>query len=305
MNLFDRLAAAAMPLVPRSVVRRLSTRYIAGEQMDSALDVGQRLQKGGYRVTYDILGEAVDNQNGVRAMAEQYQQLLQALIAQNLERNFSLKPTQMGLNVSEDFCYETVAGLATQAKDAGAFIRYEMEDSPTVESTLRVFERLRKDFPDTVGCVLQSMLLRTVDDVRQMLKVDAPLNVRLVKGIYVEPKEVAWQGGADVNRSYLESLRLLLEGGAFVGVATHDEALIEGTRKILQDLPEASDRVEIQMLLGVREELRIDARKKGLAVRVYVPFGTEWYPYVTRRLRKNPKLARYAFKGLFGKKENL
>jgi proline dehydrogenase len=305
MNLFDRLAAAAMPLVPRSVVRRLSTRYIAGEQMESALEVGQRLQRGGYRVTYDILGEAVDSQTGVRSMAQQYEQLLQALIGQNLELNFSLKPTQMGLNISEDFCYEIVAELAAKAQESQAFIRYEMEESATVDGTLRVFERLRSAFPGTVGCVLQSMLLRTIDDVQKMVEGDGPLNVRLVKGIYVEPKEIAWQNQADVNRSFLECLQILLQRGAFVGVATHDETLIEGTHKILDQMPEARARVEIQMLLGVREELRVKACKQGLPVRVYVPYGTEWYPYVTRRLRKNPKLARYAFLGLFGKKEKL
>ncbi|NQU48707.1 MAG: proline dehydrogenase family protein [Planctomycetes bacterium] len=305
MNLFDRFAAACLPLVPRFIVRRLSTRYIAGEQMDQALTVGKNLQQAGYRVTYDILGEAVDHREGVTAAAEEYHRLLEALVEQNLELNISLKPTQMGLNISEGFCFETIAKIAEKAKKQGAFMRYEMEDSNTTDATLRVFQQLRSSFGDTIGCVVQSMLRRTVQDCKDLVASDLPLNVRLVKGIYVEPEAIAYQSSNDVNTAYLDSLRVLLEGGAFVGLATHDPALILGAREIIQSIPGSEDRVEVQMLLGVQENLRNELKMSGMPVRVYIPYGTQWYPYVTRRLKKNPRLARYAMMGLFAPKEKL
>ncbi|MCH2101107.1 MAG: proline dehydrogenase family protein [Planctomycetes bacterium] len=306
MSFLDRLFASAMPLVPRPIVRRLSARYIAGENISEALLTGAALQRANYRVTYDILGEAVSNQAGVEATATEYEKLLQALIDQKLERNFSLKPTQMGLDVSEDYCFEMVCRIAQQALAHKAFVRFEMEGSATVDGTLRVFERLlHEKFGGTVGCVLQSMLLRTENDAARLVALDQPLNVRLVKGIYVEPKEIAHQDPTEVNAAYLRVLRVLLDGGAFVAVASHDENLIEGLQEYLQENPKAKSQVEVQMLLGVREELRQQIKASGLPVRVYVPYGTQWYPYVVRRLRKNPKLATYAFTGLFRKREKM
>ncbi len=305
MNLFDRFAAACLPLVPRFIVRRLSTRYIAGEQMADALAMGKRMQQAGYRVTYDILGEAVDHREGVLAAAEEYQQLLAALVENQLELNISLKPTQMGLNISEDFCVEVVSSILKEAQKHGAFVRYEMEDSPTTDGTLRVFTRLRQEFGETVGCVLQSMLHRTVQDCKDLVAVDQPLNVRMVKGIYVEPGAIAHQDPQQVNQAYLDATQVLLEGGAYVALATHDPALVDGARKIVKEIPGSEDRVEVQMLLGVQETQRKEWKNSGLPVRVYIPYGTQWYPYVTRRLKKNPKLARYAMFGLFKKKERL
>lgn len=305
MSLFDRIFASTMPLVPRSIVRRLSTRYIAGEDLHSALDVGESLQAADYRVTYDILGEAVSDRAGVEAAADEYLELLAALIERKLERNISLKPTQMGLDVSEDFCFDNVAKILAEAHKHDAFVRFEMEDSPTTDGTLRVFDRLRAAYGGTVGCVLQSMLRRTEDDASRLVGIDQPLNVRMVKGIYVEPEDCAFQDPKEVNAAYLRSLAILLDGGATVAVASHDEVLIQGLQDYLQQNPAAKSQVEVQMLLGVREELRQQVRAMGLPVRVYVPYGTQWYPYVIRRLRKNPKLARYAFQGLFRKREKL
>jgi proline dehydrogenase len=305
VNLFDKLAAASLPLVPRPIVRRLSRRYIAGEHRADALRAGRKLEKAGYAITYDVLGEAVKDQQDVNLAVQEYQALLQDIAEEGLELNISLKPTQMGLLLDEKICVEAVEELAQQAKGHGAFIRFEMEDSSTVDATLRVFQQLREAYGETLGCVIQSMLRRSEDDVRTLLKNSGPLNVRLVKGIYVEPAEIAFQSPEDVNDSFLRIFRLLLEGGAFVGAATHDSVLIQGIQKILSELPEAAHRCEIQMLLGVQEELRQSLREQDFPVRVYIPYGTQWHPYVVRRLRKNPKLARYAFFGMFKKKEKL
>jgi len=305
MSVLERLFAASMPLVPRAIVRRLSTRYIAGETLSEALTVGESLQKAGYRVTYDILGEAVTDKAGVRASADEYLELLQALVDRGLERNISLKPTQMGLDVSEEFCTEVLTPIIREAQAQDAFVRYEMEDATTTDGTLNVFKCLRAEYGKHIGCVLQSMLFRTEQDVRDLLEQDHALNVRMVKGIYVEPAEIAHQDPGEVNAAYLRCTRMLLEGGAFVAVASHDEALIDGLNQILEELPQAREQIEVQMLLGVREELRQKVRAMGLPVRVYVPYGTQWYPYVVRRLRKNPKLARYALLGLFKRREKL
>ena len=305
MTWFDKLAAASLPLVPRPIVRRLSARYIAGEQRADALNRGAELQQAGYRVTYDQLGESVHDPATVEAAAAEYRALLDALVAGDLERNVSLKPTQMGLDLGEDLCFSVVDGIAQYAAGHDAFLRFEMEDSPTVDATLRVFARLREAHGGRVGCVLQSMLRRTPDDARALVARPEPLNVRLVKGIYVEPEKVAWQDAGEVVESFLETMRILLDGGAFVGVATHDERVIDGLADYLAEHPEAAPRCEVQMLLGVREELRTAVRERGFPVRVYVPYGEAWYPYVMRRLKKNPKLARYAMLGMFGRREKL
>jgi proline dehydrogenase len=306
MSWFDSLAASFIPLVPRPVMRRLSTRYIAGEQRADALRRGSSLARAGYRVTYDQLGEAVSNETEVAAAVAENLQLISDLEDGGLELNISTKPTQMGINISEQLCISSLQRMLEVAVAKDAFVRFEMEESWTVDATLRVYAKLRESFGAHVGCVLQSMQLRTEEDARSMLADSGrPLNVRLVKGIYVEPAEIAYQDGADVNASYLRTLRLLLEGGAFVGVATHDPKLVAGLQEMLAENPAWQPQCELQVLLGVGEELRQRVRDSGLPVRVYVPYGDAWHKYVTRRLKKNPKLARYAFFGMFKRGEKL
>lgn len=305
MAWFDRLIANTLPYVPKPVVGRLSRRYIAGLERSDALRVGGGLERAGYLATYDLLGEAVRNGAEVEAALQEYLRLLEELAARGLGRNVSLKPTQMGLELGEDHCFRTMARIAARARELDAFVRFEMEDSATVDGTLRVFERLRADFPGTVGCVLQSMLRRSEADARALVAAGGPLNVRLVKGIYVEPPDRAFQDAQEVRDSWLRILRILLKGGAFVAGATHDQALADGVRAARAERASWRERTEIQVLLGVREELRQSLRDDGVPVRVYVPYGPEWHAYVLRRLRKNPKLARYALLGMFGRRERL
>ncbi len=305
MTWFDRLLVLGMPLVPRPFVRRLGRRYVAGEERPAALELGARLESAGYGVTYDVLGESVSDRSDVEAALEEYRALFRDLRGRGLELNLSTKPTQMGLLIDEDLCFDAVSELVAMAAEHGGFVRYEMEDSPTTDATLRVFARLRQAHGGRVGCVLQSMLRRTEADVDALLADEQPLNVRLVKGIYVEAEEVAFQEPREINDAFLVALRRLLEGGAFVGAATHDDALVNGMQALIAERPEWRDRCELQMLLGVREDLRQRARADGLPVRVYVPYGAHWLPYVQRRLRKNPRLARLAMLGLFRKREAL
>jgi len=305
MTWFDSLAASLIPLVPKAIMRKFSLRYIAGELREDALRRGAQLAAAGYRVTYDQLGEAVSDQKEVNAAMKENLALLQDLADEQQELNISVKPTQMGLNLSEQVCIDSVSTILQKAQSLNAFVRFEMEESDTVDGTLRVFDALRQKFGATVGIVIQSMLLRTEEDAQRLVASDAPLNVRLVKGIYVEPEEIAYQDGNEVNQAYLRTLRILLEGGAFVGVASHDEVLIDGLKQLLKENPAWREQCEVQMLLGVREELRQAVRKDELPVRVYVPYGEAWYLYVVRRLKKNPKLARYAMLGMLKKQEKL
>ncbi len=305
MAWFDKLLVLGMPLVPRFFMRKLGGRYVAGEQREGALELGAKLEAGGYRVTYDVLGESVAHQADVEEALVEYRALFAELKQRGLELNLSTKPTQMGLLIDEDLCYRSVAELVRMAAAEGGFVRYEMEDSPTTDATLRVYDRLREEFGGRVGCVLQSMLRRTDDDVAALLARDQPLNVRMVKGIYLEPEEIAYQQPQEVVDSYLRATRALLEGGAFVGAATHDDQIVDGLQRLVAERPEWAERCELQMLLGVREDLRQRARAEGLPVRVYVPYGSHWLPYVQRRLRKNPRLARMAMLGLFRRREQL
>ncbi len=305
MSWFDRAVASTLPYVPKPVMERLSRRYIAGLRREDALHAGGELERAGYRATYDLLGEAVRTEAEVDAAVSEYVKLLEDLAARGLGRNVSLKPTQMGLDLGEDHCFRAMARVAERARALDAFIRFEMEDASTVDGTLRVFARLRAAYPGTVGCVLQSMLFRSEADARALVAAGGPLNVRLVKGIYVEPPEIAHQAPQQVRDAWIRILGILLKGGAFVAAATHDEALAGAVRDALTRNRAWTQQIEIQMLLGVREELRRTLRAQGLPVRVYVPYGPEWHPYVLRRLRKNPKLARYAILGLFQKREKL
>ncbi|MDP6942174.1 MAG: proline dehydrogenase family protein [Planctomycetota bacterium] len=305
MSILDRAFALGIPLVPRPILRRLSQRYVAGEHRKAALALGTLLSRAEYNLTFDVLGEAVSSREDVEHALQEYRSLIADLQEADLELNLSLKPTQMGLLLGESFCEESVSELVSLASEQGGFVRYEMEDSPTTDATLRVFRLLHKKHGNKVGCVIQSMLRRSANDVTALLADCPGLNIRLVKGIYVEPEDVAFQSMPDINESYLQLTRQILEGGGFVGAATHDPALVLGLRKLLDENPEWKNRFELQVLLGVGEELRRECLEAGLHVRVYIPYGAQWLPYVQRRLRKNPKLARYAFWGLFKKRDSI
>ncbi|MFT7516330.1 MAG: proline dehydrogenase [Myxococcota bacterium] len=304
MAILDKILASCIPFVPKALMRPLSARYIAGESRSDALQRGRLLREKSYITTFDLLGEAVTNMSEVDDAATEYQELISTLIENDFPVNVSLKPTQMGLDISQDVCFETVSSIVSQAQAQQGFVRFEMEESSTIDDTLKVFDRLRKAHQSSVGCVLQAMLFRTHADAQRLVQ-DNPqqLNVRMVKGIYVEPASIAHQQMADINESYLATTRLLLEHGAYVAVATHDPIIINGLNAILKDIPDAKERVEVQMLLGVQETFRKQLLADGHKVRVYIPYGAAWHKYVTRRLKRNPKLARHALLGMFGKRE--
>jgi proline dehydrogenase len=297
MSVFDRLAIASLPLIPRPVMRRLASRYIAGERLEDALAKLAELRAQGFGGIVDLLGEDVHDAAQARAVLGSYVEIGRAVRARGLDAYVSVKPTHLGLRLSAQLALELYAELARELRALGLFLRVEMEDHTTTDDTLALFAKLRAEF-DNAGIVLQSRLLRTPADARALPA--ARINVRLVKGIYVEPAEIAHTEPEPIRDAYLETLRVLWQRGDFVQLATHDEGLAERSFALARELGKGTSDYELALLLGVREPLRRAWRDAGHPVRVYVPFGPEWRPYSQRRLRKNPQIFRHVLRDTLG-----
>lgn len=297
MSWFHTVVANTLPIVPKPIVRRVSSRYVAGERLEDAVAAVRALNRQGMMATLDVLGEFVNTAEEARRAGAQYRDLLAAIEREKLDSHASLKLTQMGLKVDLDLCHEIVRGIVAEAAGRGNFVRIDMEDSSCTDDTLAVYERVRQEFPDNVGCVIQAYLKRSLADVRSLAQRKA--NVRLCKGIYVEPARIAYKGHDEINRNFTELLGELLRGGSYVGIATHDHVLVEDAYRLIDELKLDPSRYEFQMLLGVTERLRASILEKGHRLRVYVPFGSHWYPYSLRRLKENPEVAGHIIKNLF------
>jgi proline dehydrogenase len=297
LTLFDSLVAAALPVTPRFVVGRVARRYIAGETIESAVGAIRKMNQAGVSCTVDVLGEFIHDLSEARETAAEYGRLQDAIAAAKLDATVSIKLTAFGLLLDEAVCEQLVRGLVEDAAAHGSFVRLDMEDSPCTDRTLALTRRLHADgLP--VGTVLQSYLRRTVDDARALAADGIP--VRLCKGIYREPPEIAFQEREEVRQNYRDALRALLEGGARVGIATHDEVLVADAQAMVADLAVDRERFEFQMLLGVRPWLREEIVAKGYKTRVYVPYGAAWHGYSVRRLRENPAIAGHVMKAMLG-----
>ena len=266
-----------LPAVPKPVVQLFSSRYIAGSTIEDAVRVVRRLNAEGMAATIDVLGEEIAHADEARAIARAYRDVFDEIERQKLDSNVSVKLTALGLKLSYELCRENLVDVLAQ----GRFVRIDMEDSTTTHATLRLYRELRAAGHDNVGVVLQAYLRRTLDDVRALA--DLKPNVRLCKGIYVEPPSLAYTDAAAIRSSFVQCLDALLESGAHVAAATHDEALIQ--EALRRNVP------EFQMLLGVREERARELVADGRTVRIYVPFGEQWYAYSLRRLQENPAMA--------------
>jgi proline dehydrogenase len=293
MGLFDRLIAGSVRFLPKPVVRRVANRYVAGEELSDAVRTVHRLNQAGCRATVDVLGEYVRDEAAAAATAAAYVAVLDAIAREKLDSNVSIKLTAFGLDLSTDLAFRHARNVVEHAKKLGNFVRIDMENSPYTDRTIDLYKALRRDF-DNVGIVLQACLRRTPRDVEALLPVGG--HFRLCKGIYVESRAIAWLQPDVVNRNYVHCLEKMLSGGAFVGIATHDERLVFEALRILDELKVRPERFEFQMLLGVDETLRSVILKLGHPVRVYVPFGRDWYGYSLRRLKENPRIAGYVFR---------
>ncbi len=295
MSLFDRLVVTTLPVVPKFIVGRVASRYVAGEELKDAGRVIRELDAEGAMTTIDILGEEVHDRELARQALKEYQDLLGAIQESGLEDVYvSVKPTQLGLAIDEGFCRESLDQLVEEASSAGIFVRLDMEDRTATDGTLRIYHHLRER-TELVGTVLQSYMRRTLADIAE-LPDDA--NIRLCKGIYIEPRATAWQGYETVRLNFLAALEKMFERGIYVAIATHDEYLICGAVALIDRFGLSSDQYEFQMLLGVEAELRRILIAGGHRVRVYVPYGRHWYQYSTRRLRENPKIAGHVMRAM-------
>ena len=291
MAIFDRAIVRMLPAVPRPLVQKLSQRYIAGPELKDARETVRKLNAEGKVATIDVLGEEITTEEEAAAIVRAYLDVFADIERCRLDSGVSVKLTALGLNLDYGVCRANLRTVVEDAASRGNFVRIDMEDSSTTDDTLRLFRELREEGHDNVGVVLQAMLRRTADDIAGLA--DLRPSVRLCKGIYVEPPEVAYQDFGEVRASYVRALDALLAAGGHVGIATHDEWLLDEGRRLVAEHDLAPDAYEFQMLLGVRPELGAGLVREGHRLRIYVPFGRNWYEYSLRRLQENPKLAGY------------
>jgi proline dehydrogenase len=291
VSLVDSAIVRLLPAVPKPVVRRISERYIAGEELDDALRVVRRLNGEGKLATIDVLGEEIANADEARAIAAAYRETFEAIERGRLDSNVSVKLTALGLKLGYDLCRENLDAVVRHAAARDNFVRIDMEDSSTTDDALRLYRELRAAGHDNVGIVLQTRLKRTLADVRELAELRP--NVRLCKGIYVEPPEIAYRDFDSVRASFVQALEELLGAGCYATIATHDEWLVEQGERLVADRGLGRDEYEFQMLLGVRPAMGDALVRGGHRLRIYTPFGRQWYAYSLRRLQENPKIAGY------------
>lgn len=298
VTIFHRVLIGAMQYVPESVVWRFSKRYIAGKNIQDAFQVVRALNSSGCSATIDVLGEDSASEERANAARDLYIEALQGIEPASLDCNISVKLSDMGLRLNNERCNEVMHGLVSHAADHGNFVRIDMEDSSVTSVTLDIYRSLREQF-ENVGVVIQACLRRSEADVAELLSGGAT-NIRVCKGIYIEPPAIAFQDPDDVRVSFQKIIQQLFDGGATrVGIATHDPILVEHARNTIKSENIDKDRYEFQMLLGVAEHLRKELVEEGHPLRVYVPFGELWFKYSIRRLAENPNIAGHIVRNLF------
>jgi proline dehydrogenase len=270
-----------------ALAKKFANRFVAGETLDTAIAAVRALNAQKITASLDLLGESVSNEAEARAASVEYLEMLDRIHAEKLDANVSVKLTQMGLDISESLCVEIMRGILGRAKQYGTFVRLDMEASNYTERTLKMFEeKLYPGFEANVGVVLQSYLFRTENDVKRAITLHA--RVRICKGAYQEPASVAYPLKADVDANYVRCMQALMKDGNYPGLATHDEKIIAEAKRYAKEQGIDTSRYEFQMLYGVRRDLQEDLVAEGYRMRVYVPFGTQWYPYLMRRLAERP-----------------
>jgi proline dehydrogenase len=299
LAIFNRALTRLLPAVPKPVVQRISRRYIAGSGCGDAMKAVRELNAQGKSATVDVLGEEITREDEAAAITALYREVLGAIEQERLDATISIKLTGLGLKLDPDLARANVEELVRDAAGRGNVVTIDMEDSSTTDDTLALFRALREGGHDNVGIVLQASLRRTVDDVRALA--DLRPTVRICKGIYIEPEAIAFRDYEAVRANFVRALEALLDSGAFVGIATHDEWLIGEGRRLVAERGLGHDDYEFQMLLGVRPERGDELVAEGRGLRVYVPFGEQWYEYSLRRLQENPKIAGYVASDTLGR----
>ena len=296
MSFFDALVKYGMPWVPKPIVSRVASRYVAGESIDDAVRILREMNAEGAMGTVDVLGEEVQDRSKTERAVSQYLDLLDRIEAEGLDANISIKPTMLGLKIDADLCADNLNTVAARAAELGNFVRIDMEDHTCTDATLQLYRRIHDAYPTAVGIVLQSYLHRTTTDVADLLPLNP--NIRMCKGIYREPRAIAWEDFETIRANFIYNMEKLLAAGAYVGIATHDPYLVWAGMTAVDRLQVDRSGYEFQMLLGVDPELRSIILSAGHRLRVYVPYGRDWYPYSMRRLRENPTVAHHVVRAM-------
>jgi len=299
MSIINKLAMALMPLLPKVFVYQFARKYVAGTTKETALDAIKKLNDAGYLVTLDILGEHTKSKRAASNVADEYADLYREIGLRKLDSNISIKPSHIGSDLSEDIYNKNLDTIIKASEDSGNFLRIDMESSKTTDFTIDSFiEERNKGFH--IGTVFQAYLHRTFDDIRKLDPRN--LNLRLCKGIYKESDDICINDRTKINDNYLKILRYAFEKDIYVGIATHDTMLLESVHALIDEMGVSADRFEFQVLYGVPmhgwSQKNLDM---GYRVRVYVPFGGDWYKYSVRRLKENPDIAGYIIKNLFSR----
>jgi proline dehydrogenase len=297
--LLDRAIVRLLPAVPRGVVRHISSRYIAGAELDDATETVRRLNRRRKLATIDVLGEEITNEAETHVIAGAYEEVLAEIDRRHLHANISVKPTALGLELDPALCKANLERLLHRARVRGNFVRIDMEDATTTDATLSIYRELRADGYDAVGIVLQASLKRTLADVGALA--DLKPNVRVCKGIYVESPDIQFRDFHAVQQSFVNVVEALFDEGCYVAIATHDKWLIAAAKQIIERRSLSRDAYEFQMLLGVRPQLGDALVEEGHRLRIYVPFGSHWYEYSLRRLQENPSIAGYIASDTIGR----
>ncbi len=277
--------------------KKVSSRFVAGMSVEEVLEAAEALNREGLAVSLDSLGESVTDEAQAQASAAIYHELLDQIQARNLNANVSVKLSQMGMEFDPQLAEDIVAGMVAHADEANTFVRIDMEGSEYTEATIAITERLNARWPGRVGTVLQAYLFRTADDAKRL--VEQGIRIRLCKGAYKEPPAIAFAAKSDVDRNYVDLMIYLATSGVFCGMATHDEAIINRMRQIVEEKHLDKKLFEFQMLYGIRRDLQHKLIAEGYGVRVYIPFGPEWYPYFMRRLAERPANVIFLAKNFF------
>lgn len=296
MSLLNSFIAKSLPFIPKPIVGKVSSRYIAGTRLTDAVRKVRELNQDGFMATMDILGEDMHERPAAERIMVEWLRVLDEIKASGVDSNISVKPSQLGFRIDPEYCYNNLRALAQAAREHGNFVRIDMEDSTMTTATIDFHNRLRNEGFENIGIVIQAYLHRSDADVRALVKTKA--NFRLCKGIYRESPDIAYQDRDDIRRNFGLLLRVIIENGCYVGIATHDEYLVEKAYELITKNNLAKGRYEFQMLLGVREQLRRSIIDAGHRLRVYVPFGDQWYAYSVRRLKENPQIAGYVLRAL-------
>ncbi len=302
--MFNKLIARLLPYMPQSFVWVFSKRYVAGLNIDEAIKGCKELNSEGIKITLDVLGEFIKTLDEAEANKKEYLEIIELAQQNNIQGNYSLKPSMFGLLLNKDVCYNHIKEIIQKAASYNNFVRIDMEDSPCTDLEIELFRNLKKEFPKNVGLVLQAYLKRTKKDIENLIDlntVETPLNFRLCKGIYTESADIAYKNYEEINEHFLDDLAYIFQQKIYVGIATHDKPLVEGAYKLIEKYNVPKNMYEFQMLYGVTPELRKSIVDKGHIMRVYVPYGKQWFAYCTRRLKENPKMAGMIIKALFSR----